>query len=166
MLIKRCFNGLYRVNKKNIFNVPFGKYKTLNIYNKENIISCCDYLSKIKLQILNVDYLNIPSKVDFNKNDFFYLDPPYQPKDDKKGFTQYTTKDFNRKEQLALWDFCMKIDSIGAKFILSNFELESIKSLYKLNKNFRFISVTINHSIGGKSSTFKKADEILITNLK
>ena len=69
---------------------------------------------------------------------------------------QYTKKDFNEEEQVKVRDYCLKLDKIGAKFILSNFDVKSITELYEMNKNFKVKSISISHTVGGLSKTAKK----------
>lgn len=72
-LNRTCFNGLYRVNSKNLYNVPMGGYKKPTICDKENILAVSNALQKV--EILNGDFeqtLNYS-----NTNSLFYFDPPY-----------------------------------------------------------------------------------------
>ena len=73
-------------------------------------------------------------------------------------------KDFNEEEQVKVRDYCLKLDKIGAKFILSNFDVKSITELYEMNKNFKVKSISISHTVGGLSKTAKKAEEVIIYN--
>lgn len=115
-LNKTCFNGLYRVNKNNEFNVPFANPKNPLICDEKNILEVSKKLKGVELFI--GDYSK--SIVGMDKNSFVYLDPPYRPINGKKSFEGYSKSDFNDDNQEELAKFCKKIDNIGAKFILSN----------------------------------------------
>lgn len=116
-LNKTCYNGLYRVNSKGKFNVPFGKYKKPNICDTRTIM--CDSVLLQKVTILNGDYTQTLKHVD-SKNSFFYFDPPYKPISKSSSFNTYSSESFDDIEQERLRDFCIEINSIGHKFLLSN----------------------------------------------
>lgn len=115
-LNKTCFNGLYRVNKDNDFNVPFANPKNPLICDKENILEVSNKLKGVELFI--GDYSK--SILGMDKNSLVYLDPPYRPINGKKSFEGYSKSDFNDDNQKELARFCKRIDHRGAKFILSN----------------------------------------------
>lgn len=115
-LNKTCFNGLYRVNKNNEFNVPIGSYKKPMICDKENILAVSDALQRV--EFLCGDYVKT---INFAKPmSLFYFDPPYRPLSNTSSFTSYTCEQFNDAEQIRLRNFCIKLDELGVKWILSN----------------------------------------------
>ena len=121
-LNRTCFNGLYRVNKKGGFNVPFGKYTNPKICNEQTILADSELLQKV--EILTGDF---SQTLDYaTKDTLFYFDPPYKPISTTSSFTTYTKEDFNDNDQLRLGDFCRRINEIGAKFLLSNSDLKNI----------------------------------------
>ena len=115
-LNKTCFNGLYRVNSKNEFNVPFGGYKNPKVYDEENLLSASEILQKV--EIVCGDFTVCARHI--TKKTFLYLDPPYRPLNATASFTSYSKDSFSEQDQLRLAEFCKKIDRIGAKFLLSN----------------------------------------------
>lgn len=115
-LNKADFNGLYRVNSKGLFNVPFGRRKKLNLYDHDNLMTIATLLKDT--EILVGDYQNTAQYAD--KNTFFYLDPPYRPLTNSASFTSYTKSDFNDNSQKQLAEFAKKIANQGAHFALSN----------------------------------------------
>ncbi len=115
-LNKTCFNGLYRVNSKGKFNVPFGKYKNPRILDEQTILSDSAVLQKV--EILNVDFAETLCYA--HRNTLFYCDPPYRPLSETSSFNSYTKEAFNDDEQIRLRDFCNQIDKKGYKYILSN----------------------------------------------
>jgi DNA adenine methylase len=104
-LNRTCFNGLYRVNSKNLYNVPMGGYKKPTICDKENILAVSNALQKV--EILCGDFeqtLNYATN-----NSLFYFDPPYKPLSETSSFNSYAKDDFNDNEQIRLRDFCSNL---------------------------------------------------------
>ena len=115
-LNKTCFNGLYRVNSKNEFNVPFGDYKNPKICDEKNLLAVSEVLQKA--EIICGDFTK--SKKHISKKTFVYLDPPYRPLNGTASFTSYSKDSFSEDDQIRLAEFCKEIKYIGAKFLLSN----------------------------------------------
>ena len=99
-LNKACFNGLYRVNSKNEFNVPFGKKNKVNTYDGSNLTLVYVYLNTNNVKILSTDFAE--SVKDAKKGDFIYFDPPYDS--DTSTFNSYTENGFGKEEQKRLFD--------------------------------------------------------------
>ncbi|MBX0310748.1 MAG: DNA adenine methylase [Sulfurihydrogenibium sp.] len=156
-LNKTCFNGLYRVNSKGFFNSPFGRYKNPVIFNEENIIQCSNFLSDVN--IIQGDFELI--KPFLNKESFVYFDPPYIPLSNTSNFTSYTNLKFDFEMQERLRDFCNYINTIGAKFLLSNSSSEIVTELYK---NYDINYVDAKRSINSDISKRGKIKELLIKN--
>ena len=115
-LNRTCFNGLYRVNKKGLFNVPFGKYVNPQIYDEETIRLDSELLRRV--EILNGDFERTFEYA--NGNTLFYFDPPYRPLSDTSSFNDYTKESFNDDAQIRLKEFCDRINDAGYMFMLSN----------------------------------------------
>ena len=97
-LNKACFNGLYRVNSKNEFNVPFGKKTKVNTYEGQNLGIICGYLNYNDVKLLSVDFEEAVK--DAKKGDFIYFDPPYDS--DTSTFNSYTEDGFGKEEQKSI----------------------------------------------------------------
>ncbi len=121
-LNKTCFNGLYRVNKNNMFNVPAGKYKNPKIYSIENISAISEALKYI--DIIAESYTNVYEFAD--EKTFIYFDPPYRPLTNTSSFTAYTDNNFGDKEQISLAEFIEKIEKKGTYILLSNSDPHNI----------------------------------------
>ena len=121
-LNKTCFNGLYRVNKKGLFNVPMGSYKKPTICDETNLCVVSECLQNVI--IVNGDYKQSESFID--NNTFVYFDPPYRPITESASFTAYTEYDFNDQEQIVLAEFVNKINKKGAKIVISNSDPKNI----------------------------------------
>ncbi|CCV63607.1 Site-specific DNA methylase [Alteracholeplasma palmae J233] len=158
-LNKAGFNGLYRVNSKGYFNVPFGKKDKVSIYSKDNLESVHEYLSNNKIDIRNIDFE--ASVNDAKENDFVYFDPPYDPWEEKNSFTSYTQFDFTKEDQVRLFNVFKALDKKGVKVMLSNHYTDFIKDLYK---DYRITVVPAKRLVNSKSSGRGDVLEVLITN--
>jgi len=156
-LNRTCYNGMYRVNSKGEFNVPFGDMGTPKLYEKKNIIACSQALKKTT--ILCGEYKKLNQRI--RKKDFVYLDPPYVPLSDTAHFTSYTSEKFGERQQLELLEFCKKIDQKGGLFMLSNSYNEFTEKLYcKFNTN----TIKAARSVAAKSESRAEIKEIVVTN--
>lgn len=115
-LNRTCFNGLYRVNSKGIFNVPHGKYVNPRICDRENLLAASKILQKV--EILCGDFAQTEQYA--GPNTIFYFDPPYKPITETSSFTSYAKDGFNDEEQIRLRDLCTRIAKRKALFIASN----------------------------------------------
>jgi DNA adenine methylase len=111
-----CFNGLFRVNRKGEFNVPFGKYKNPEICNGDNLNNVSALLKRTR--IVPGDFTRCGTFVD--DTTFVYFDPPYRPLNRTSLFTSYTKNGFSEEDQIRLVQFFRKLDKKGAKVMLSN----------------------------------------------
>lgn len=157
-LNKTCFNGLYRVNKKNQHNVPIGNYKNPNICDVEVIYSASEALQHAT--ILNTSYKDVLKYA--TKDDFVYFDPPYYPLEGSPSFTSYSEFDFLDKEQKELFDVFKKLDKIGCKVAHSNSDTGFIKDLYG---EFEIQNIQANRFINSKRSGRGKISEVLVRNM-
>lgn len=158
-MLRVDFNGLYRVNSKNQFNVPYGRYKNPKIVNETLILAISDYLNKNNIQILNCDFECAVK--DVKSRDFVYFDPPYIPLSETSSFTSYTHEGFSYEEQVRLRDVFRKLDKKGAYVMLSNSSSPLVEELYK---GFNIHKVDANRTNGAKSSSRGKISEIIVTN--
>jgi len=115
-LNRTCYNGLFRVNRKGEFNVPFGRYKNPDILNEDNLKDVSTLLKKTK--ILLGDFTRCRKFVDTHT--FVYFDPPYRPLNQTSSFTSYSRDGFSDTDQLRLVEFFRELDAKGAKIMLSN----------------------------------------------
>jgi DNA adenine methylase len=163
-LNRTCFNGLYRVNSKNGFNVPAGRYKKSTICNAENIFAVNKALKKV--EILCGDYeKTLPLA---SESTFFYLDPPYKPLSETSNFNSYSKDEFGDQEQIRLYDFCKKLGNLGYNWILSNSDVqgktENGNFFDELYSDFLITRVEAKRSINSKSEKRGKINELLISN--
>ena len=117
-LNKTCFNGLYRVNAKGRFNVPFGRYANPTICNAEILRASSRLLQSANVEIFQGDFTQTLQYVEGQT--FVYLDPPYRPLDATSSFTAYAKDDFNDDDQRKLADFCRQLSERGCLWMQSN----------------------------------------------
>lgn len=156
-LNKTGFNGLYRVNSKGEFNVPFGNYKNPTIFNEDNLLAVSGLLKNAELHTMSFEkVLNYAET-----NDFIYLDPPYYPLNGTSKFTSYTKDNFLEKEQKKLAEVFRELDKRGCKVMLSNSNTEFIKNLYQ---DYRNETVNANRFINCDGTKRGIITELVILN--
>ncbi|MCI7241387.1 MAG: DNA adenine methylase [Bacilli bacterium] len=156
-LNKACFNGLYRVNSKNEFNVPFGKKTHVNTYEGSNLITVSNYLTMNDVKILSVDFEEAVK--DAKKGDFVYFDPPYDS--DTKSFTSYTETGFDKSEQTRLARVFKELDKKGVYVMLSNHSTVLVNELYK---DYHIYTIEAKRNINANGKKRGKVEELIITN--
>lgn len=163
-LNRTCFNGLYRVNKKGLFNVPFGKYANPTICDPNTLRKDSELLQRV--EILTGDF---EDTFDYaNGNTFFYFDPPYRPLSDTSSFNDYTKEAFNDDAQIRLKKYCDKINESGYKFMLSNSDCkgkdEKDNFFDMLYEAYQIERVWASRSINSNPNKRGKLTEILVYN--
>ena len=163
-LNRTCFNGLYRVNRKNEYNVPMGSYKKPTICDASNILSVSEVLQKVEL--LCGDFEQTAHYA--SSNTLFYFDPPYKPLSDTSSFNSYAKDEFNDDEQIRLKNFCDRLDMSGHTWILSNSDVKGKNSednfFDDLYSNFTIKRVDAKRSINANPEKRGLLTELLITN--
>ena len=156
-LNRTCFNGLYRVNRKGEFNVPYGNYKNVSFVDKQNLAKASKLLKQTK--ILNEDYKKILIKY-AKKGDLIFLDPPYFPISKYSDFKRYTKEQFYLKDHINLAKLFSELDKKGCYLILTNSKNKEILKLYN-NYNIQiFDTQRIINKIGSK----RTGKDILVKN--
>lgn len=126
-LNKTCFNGLYRVNKKGQFNVPFGKYKAPNFCDEEALFAASDVLKKATITC--GDYLSVLKEY-AEPGDFIFLDPPYLPISEYSDFKRYTKEQFYEEDHVELAKEVKRLQELGCHVILTNSNHPLVHELY------------------------------------
>ena len=158
-LNKACFNGLYRVNSNNEFNVPFGKKAKVNTYEDQNLGIIHGILNLNDIELSSVDFEEAVKNA--KKGDFVYFDPPYDS--DTATFNSYTEDGFGKEEQVRLSEVFKRLDKKGCLVMLSNHNTKLINELYK-DFNINVIHAKRNINSDGKKRG--KVEEVIITNYK
>ena len=163
-LNKTCFNGLYRVNRKGLFNVPIGAYKNPTICDADNLRNIHKALQNVA--IVCGDYTLSKSFID-NKT-FVYIDPPYRPISETSAFTSYNSDAFDDREQIRLAKFIDEINAAGAKIVLSNSDPKNVNPednfFDDLYKSYRIHRVSATRMINSNAEKRGKISELLICN--
>lgn len=149
-LNKTCYNGLYRVNSKNEFNSPFGKYKNPNIVDEVNLNLCHHYLQNVDIKYQSFN------KIRPEKNDLVYFDPPYH-----NSFLGYNSNMFDESKQIELRHFCDELTKQGVRFALSNSDTDFIRNQYRQYNSFE---ITAPRFVNCKADNRKGGKELLILN--
>lgn len=167
-LNKTCFNGLYRVNRKGAFNVPFGRYTHPAICNAEVIMADSSLLNAANVEITLGDYRFTAQHLDKEGLNFLYLDPPYRPISDTASFTAYSKKGFNDDDQKELAAFCASISSANCLWMLSNSDGKASRPgdtfMEDIYRSFRIERVRAARAINSRPSGRGKMTELLIHN--
>jgi DNA adenine methylase len=150
------FNGLYRVNQKGGFNVPFGRYKKPNICNSENLRAAAKRLAGV--EILHADFRSVEDRVE--EGDFVYFDPPYVPASNTASFTAYTKNGFGLADQSELRDLARRLKEKGVSVLLSNSSVPEVHALYA--EGFEKIEIFANRAINCNAAKRGKVAEALI----
>ena len=160
-LMRMCFNGVYRVNKKGEFNTSIGSFLTRSFrkISKEEIFTISEQLENVIF--FSKDFSELEDLI--SDKTFFYLDPPYLPETDKQEHIRYTPDGFSIDEQKRLKEFINKINLKGGKFILSNSDTEN-GFFYDLYKEYVIDKVKIKRLISGKNEFRKEITELMIKN--
>ena len=161
---RTCFNGLYRVNSKNLYNVPMGGYKKPTICDKENIFAVSNALQKV--EILCGDFEQTINYT--NEESLFYFDPPYKPLSETSSFNSYAKDEFNDAAQIRLKEFCSKLNILNHNWILSNSDVRG-KNMNDnffddLYADFSILRVNARRSINANPEKRGELKELLITN--
>ena len=155
---KHCFNGLYRVNSKGLFNVPYNNKVNGNSMDKENLKNISQYLNENKVEIRKGDFEEACKDVE--PGDFVYFDSPYIPESTTANFTDYTKEGFNYDAHCRLARLFKQLDAKGIKVMLSNNDVELVHNLYE---GFHIENVDAARMINRDASK-RKGKEVIITN--
>jgi DNA adenine methylase len=150
------YNGLYRVNSKNGFNVPFGDYKNPTICDADNLRACARALKGARLE--KRDFGAVLGRA--KPGDFVYFDPPYIPLTATSRFTDYTSEGFSDAEQVRLRDIALELKQRGVHVLLSNSSAPRVYDLYE--RHFECVAVDARRSVNCKPDGRGRIPELLI----
>jgi DNA adenine methylase len=154
-LNRTCFNGLWRVNKKGLFNVPFGRYKNPKICDADALRRASLALAQTELTV--GDFQTATHKA--RPGDFVYLDPPYVPLSKSAAFTAYASGGFTRVDQDRLRDELVRLRARGVYAMLSNADTPETRELYG---DFCAFEVRAPRAINARGSGRGDANELLV----
>ena len=156
-LNKTCFNGLYRVNKRGEFNVPFGRYKNPNFLDVNTLQAANKVLQGASLTVGDFEIVleNACS------GDFIYFDPPYYPLSRTSSFTDFTDQSFSTRDQQRLAEVFDELSGRGCLVMLSNSDTPFIRELYAKYEH-GIVALTANRSINSKADKRGPVGELLV----
>lgn len=157
-LNKHCFNGLYRVNNKGLFNVPFNNRQNGSSIVKENLLGIARYLRESDVQISCEDFSSAVKSA--KAGDFVYFDSPYIPVSATASFTDYTKLGFSLADHERLAELFKKLDAKGVKLMLSN---NDVPLVYKLYAGFNIETLEVKRMINSKANK-RTGKEVIVTN--
>ena len=165
-LNRTCFNGLYRVNSRGEFNVPFGKYKNPKICDKENLLLVSKLLRNVEIRFGDYSI----SKEYITDNSFVYFDPPYRPLLENKSFVSYDKKGFDDDNQKELANFVKELSNQGVKIMLSNSDPKNTNHednfFDNLYKGFEIDRIHARRMINCQADKRGDITEIVVRNYK
>ena len=155
-LNRTCFNGLYRVNKKGEFNVPYGKYKNPKICDQDALYAASDALKKA--EILCGDYFLVLEHY-AKEGDFIFLDPPYLPVSEYSDFKRYTKEQFYEEDHIELAKIITRLHERGCHIILTNSNHPLVHELYS---QFTIDVVATKRYISCRGNS-RKGEDVIVT---
>ena len=155
-LNRTCFNGLYRVNKKGEFNVPYGKYKNPKICDQDALYAASDALKKA--EILCGDYFLVLEHY-AKEGDFIFLDPPYLPVSEFSDFKRYTKEQFYEEDHIELAKIITRLHERGCHIILTNSNHPLVHELYS---QFTIDVVATKRYISCRGNS-RKGEDVIVT---
>lgn len=155
-LNRTCFNGLYRVNRKGQFNVPYGRYDNPTICNDQNLRLVSEALQGVDINVASAFQVGRRAR----RGDMVYFDPPYDPVSSSASFTSYAKQPFGRDEQAHLAELFARLANRGVHVMLSNSNTRFIRQLYK---GFRIHRVHARRAINSRADRRGTVAEVIIT---
>jgi len=157
-LNKTCFNGLWRVNSKGEFNVPWGKLQNPRIFDESILIA-----NSIRLRGAKIAKRDFLSQLEpARKGDLVYLDPPYIPLSSSSSFSKYSKLDFDISNHEELASCIKSLTKRGVFVVLSNSDTSDTRRIFGEFMNLYQISV--GRSISASSESRKRVNEVIATN--
>ena len=155
---KHCFNGLYRVNGKGLFNVPWNKKQSVSSMDEENLMNIGYYLQTNDVTILCEDFESVCKNI--TDKDFVYLDSPYIPVSKTASFTDYTKDGFKYDDHVRLSNLYKILNEKKVNAMLSNHDVDLV---YELYDGFKIESINVKRNIN-RNAKNRKGKEVIITN--
>lgn len=156
-LNKHSYNGLWRVNRKGHYNVPFGRHTRLTLPTAQSLLKFSHMLQDVTIR--HADFARIVRNA--KKGDLVYFDPPYHPVSKTASFTDYTTGGFTLADQKRLARLFRKLSEKGALLMLSNSKSPEVESLYE---GFTIHTVEAKRYINCNGQKRSGTFEIIVTN--
>lgn len=158
-LNKTSYNGIYRVNQKGEFNVPYGfRSKEIDLADSLNLKKVSQKLQNVSLKCQDFNQISRTIK----KGDFIFLDPPYTVAHENNGFIAYNQKIFSIKDQIRLSKLIEKIIEKEAFYVLTNAKHNAILDIYDSIDKPRILSRS--STVGGLGARREDFKEYIFSN--
>lgn len=157
-LNKVGFNGLFRVNRKGVFNVPWGRQEGRALFEETNILACSTALKGAHLVSFDFEDTVRSAK----RGDAVYFDCPYVPASETSNFTAYTKGGFGLADQERLRDVAARLVQRGVHVLLSNSDTPFVRKLYR-GREFKIEKVQAPRRINSKGGKRGNVGELLIS---
>ncbi len=158
-LNKTGYNGLYRVNRRGEFNVPFGRYRSPHYCDPANLRAVSEALGGV--EILCAPFEKVVERA--RAGDFVYFDPPYLPVSSTAKFTAYQAGGFSEEDQARLRDVCIELSQRNVSVMISNSDTDTTRRLYR-SAIFTVAQVQASRAINCNAGRRGKVCELIITN--
>ena len=155
---KHCFNGLYRVNSRGSFNVPYNNKESVNSINEANIMNISKYLNEADIMILCSDFEDVCQRI--TSKDFVYFDSPYVPVSETASFTDYSKGGFKLEDHQRLASLYQRLSGLNIKALLSNNDVDLVRDLYG---NYIIEHLNVRRNINSKANK-RTGKEVIIRN--
>jgi DNA adenine methylase len=159
-LNKTSFNGLFRVNKADVFNTPWGSYKNPTTCNAELLQACGAVLRRLNVSVTDRPFEDVLHYA--QKGDLIYFDPPYMPSSPTSDFTSYTKERFDYNAHVKLRDVAFELKSKGMHVMISNSDVPLVREIYASRPSFRIEVVHAPRSINSKGDGRGVVRELII----
>lgn len=157
-LNKTCYNGLYRTNRRGVFNVPLGRFTNPGIVDPTRLRGAAAVLARATLTRARFDHLNDAAQ----QGDLIYFDPPYVPISKTANFAAYSDGAFTDEDQRRLAVLFRALDERGCLLALSNSDTPLVRQLYA---GFDLHPIIAPRAISSKASTRGEVSELLVRNV-
>jgi DNA adenine methylase len=159
-LNRTCYNGLYRVNSRGEFNVPYGRYKQPSFPPQQALEEASAALQQAEIRG-PADFTEVVSTA--RAGDFVYFDPPYAPLSATASFTSYTSGGFGAEGQRRLLEECVRLTRLGVRFLLSNSSGDDVGALYA-GEGFHVERIPARRAINSNGARRGPVEELLVSN--
>ena len=156
-LNKTCYNGLWRVNRRGLFNVPLGRYDNPAILDEGNLRAAARQLARARLEVAPFEHV----LEDAAPGDFVYFDPPYDPLTRTAYFTQYAVGGFGQADQERLAEVFRELDGRGCAVMLSNHDTPFVRRLFA---GYRIDRVLCSRNINSRADARGACPEVIVRN--
>jgi DNA adenine methylase len=160
-LNRTCYNGIYRVNSKGEFNVPYGRRTELVVADEDNLLMLRERLHNV--EITAQDFIKAGKNI--KSGDLVYFDPPYSAKTNSKNFLMYNETLFSWNDQVRLKNFCKQLIDKDVKIIINNLYNEEVYNLFAEGLGLRTVTTNRFSGIGSQMYSRGKINEYLFTNI-